>query len=162
MSRTEKRIRIIVQTELHGIDIDRLGKLAGTVLRKFGGQRAMATITITGDAQMRKVHYEFLRKRTTTDVISFDLTDEFEKTPVFELVVNAEMAARQARERGHTTEAELALYITHGLLHNLGFDDCEPEQACLMHQTEDTLLTKAGFGCVFYTLEGRKSTRANS
>ena len=45
---------------------------------------------------------------------------------IFDLIVNGELAAREAARRGHGAEAELALYITHGLLHNLGFNDATP------------------------------------
>jgi probable rRNA maturation factor len=87
---------------------------------------------------------------TTTDVLSFDLSDEFEPKPSFALIVNAAMAARQATERGHSAQAELALYITHGLLHNLGYDDLDDEQALQMHRMEDHILERHGFGRVFF------------
>ncbi len=45
--------------------------------------------------------------------------------------------------------AELALYVTHGLLHQLGFDDATPEQAQKMHQAEDEILQHMGFGVVY-------------
>jgi probable rRNA maturation factor len=64
-------------------------------------------------------------------------------------VVNAEMANRQAAKRGHSPEAELALYITHGLLHNLGFDDLSSEDAKKMHETEDAMLQQLGFGIIY-------------
>jgi probable rRNA maturation factor len=56
------------------------------------------------------------------------------------------MAAREANVRGHSGEAELALYITHGLLHNLGFDDSTKRQAAKMHRTEDEILQQFGYG----------------
>jgi probable rRNA maturation factor len=59
------------------------------------------------------------------------------------------MAVRQANLRGHTSEAELALYITHGLLHNLGFDDSAENQARKMHETEDEILQEFGYGMVY-------------
>jgi len=57
---------------------------------------------------------------------------------LFELVVNGEMAVRQALLRKHSSQAELALYITHGLLHNLGFDDAAEDQAkkCTIQKTK--------------------------
>ncbi len=67
----------------------------------------------------------------------------------FELVVNADEAARQSKAQKHPLQAELALYITHGLLHNLGFDDAESEAGAEMHRTEDEILQDAGFGKVF-------------
>jgi probable rRNA maturation factor len=65
------------------------------------------------------------------------------------------MAARQARQRGHSTEAELALYVTHGLLHNLGYDDGNDEQARQMHLKEDEILQRHGFGQVYDTKKSR-------
>ena len=59
------------------------------------------------------------------------------------------MAVRQANQRGHSSEAELALYITHGLLHNLGFDDSTKKQARKMHETEDKILQEFGYGIVY-------------
>ena len=131
-------------------DIDKLRTVVEAVMRRYRERQATIAITIVDDARMKIVHKQFLQLNTVTDVISFDLTDEFEKCRVFELVVNAEMAARQAQQRGHSTEAELALYITHGLLHNLGFDDDTPEHAQQMHRTEDAVLDRLGFGIVFY------------
>ena len=68
---------------------------------------------------------------------------------MFELVVNGEMAVRQAKLRGHSGEAELALYVTHGLLHNLGFDDSTQNRAKKMHDTEDEILEQVGYGAVY-------------
>ena len=123
------------------------------VMRRFRERQATITITVVNDAQMKKVHKQFLHKDVTTDVVSFDLTDEFERRRVFELVVNAEMAQRQAQQRGHAAEAELTLYVIHGLLHNLGFDDDTPEHARRMHQTEDEVLNKLGFANIYYKSE---------
>jgi probable rRNA maturation factor len=72
-----------------------------------------------------------------------------EPEQTFQLIVNADMAARQAAKRAHSTEAELALYITHGMLHNAGFDDIDEEQARKMHDTEDMLLQRYGFGVIY-------------
>lgn len=148
--RAGNNIKIVVQVDTLPAEVDRLRAAAEAVLRRFRAASATATITVVDDAQMRKVHYEFLRKRSTTDVVSFDLTDEFDKRRVFEVVVNADRADRQARKRGHSTEAELALYIVHGLLHNLGFDDGDAEQAEKMHRTEDAILKKLGYGSIYF------------
>ena len=65
------------------------------------------------------------------------------------------MAVRQASLRGHSSEAELALYITHGLLHKLGFDDSTKGRAKKMHDIENEILQQLGYGLVY-----NKSTRA--
>ncbi len=130
--------------------IGRLTAAAQATLRRFKAADAVVSVAIVGDAVMRRVHYAFLKKRSATDVVSFDLTDAFEKQRIFQIAVNADRAARQARKRGHSAEAELALYLVHGLLHNLGFDDGSPAQAERMHRTEDAILNGLGYGSVFF------------
>jgi probable rRNA maturation factor len=142
-------IRFESQIDPLPADCHVLRKAAEVVMRRFRERQATISITFVTDALMQEVHKQFLQDASTTDVISFDLTDEFERRRVFELVVNVEMAARQARQRGHSVEAELALYITHGLLHNLGFDDDTPQRAARMHDLEDALLTKLGFADIY-------------
>ncbi len=61
------------------------------------------------------------------------------------------MALRQATLRSHSDQAELALYITHGLLHNFGFDDLEPSEAKKMHEKEDEILQELNYGLVYNT-----------
>jgi probable rRNA maturation factor len=65
------------------------------------------------------------------------------------MIVNAEKAKREAEARGHDERSELALYIVHGMLHNLGFDDLEPQQGRLMHSMENRILAQTGYGAVY-------------
>jgi len=131
-------------------DVSKFEHLIRGICETFEIDNAAIDVSIVDDAGMIEVHREFLQNDHTTDVISFDLSDELEPGRTFQLVVNADMAARQAAQRGHSPEAELALYITHGMLHNLGFDDRDPKQARKMHETEDGLLQTFGFGVTYY------------
>jgi len=133
------------------VDLSRLESLVRAICTEFKLSSAEVNISIVDDTGIIQTHREFLGQDKTTDVISFDLSDTFEPHRTFQLVVNAQMAARQARQRGHSTEAELALYITHGLLHNLGFDDAAAEQARRMHEKEDELLQTHGFGIIYHS-----------
>jgi len=65
------------------------------------------------------------------------------------LAVNGERAVSEAAKRGHSPQAEMALYVTHGLLHNLGLDDRLPKEAQKMHRLEDEILRQQGFGPVY-------------
>ena len=130
-------------------DAERLKALARSVCRRFGLKNAQVGIAVVGDDTIRKLNEQFLNKLQKTDVISFDLSDDADEARCFELVVNADEAARQSKAQKHPLQAELALYITHGLLHNLGFDDATSEASAEMHRTEDEILQEAGFGKVF-------------
>ena len=134
-------------------DLSKLEKLVRAICEKFEAPDATVHIGIVDDAGIIEVHRQFLQKDTPTDVISFDLSDKFDPGQIFQIVVNAEMADRQAVKRGHSPEAELALYITHGLLHNLGFDDMDADLAKKMHETEDEILQQFGFGIIYHKQE---------
>lgn len=129
---------------------DRFRQLTDLICKRFKTARATVSIAIVNDEVIQKVNKEFLNESHKTDVISFDLSDETDAEVHFELIVNADEAARQAQTRNHSIEAEIALYITHGLLHNLGFDDGQDDQSRTMHQMEDEILVLAGFGPVYH------------
>jgi probable rRNA maturation factor len=132
-------------------DDSRLEALVRAICAKFDLSGATISVGIVDDTQITELNDRFLGHKGATDCLSFDLSDaEVPDGPrVFDLVVNGQMAAREAARRGHSTEAELALYVTHGLLHQLGFDDATPEQARRMHQSEDEILQHTGFGVVY-------------
>jgi len=128
-------------------------KLVEAICNRFKLSKATVSIAIVGDAQIRKLNSQFLNHKSTTDCLSFDLSDDKgpQSPKLFELIVNGEMAVREANLRGHSSEAELALYITHGLLHNFGFDDSTESQARKMHDLEDKILQQLGYGLVYNT-----------
>ncbi len=133
------------------VEAAKVKKLVRTVCRRFGVAEARVSIGIVDDAEISRLNKQFLNHEGTTDCLSFDLSDEIEPQgrKVFDLIVNGELALREAVRRGHAAQAELALYVTHGLLHDLGFDDATPEQARQMHRTEDEILQQLGYGLVY-------------
>ena len=154
--RTEKQKRndITVQItnsfDTRDVSLPRLKKLVKSVCARFKLLAAAISVAIVDNAQIRRVNKKFLNCNRSTDCLSFDLSNDA-PNPIksFELLVNGEMAVKQAKLRGHSTEAELALYITHALLHNLGFDDATKHQAKKMHNIEDEILQQQGFGLVY-------------
>jgi len=147
-------IRIIKNFKDVNIRPLKIKQMAKAICCRFGRNEPADTryeisIAIAGDNEIRQLNKEFLNSKATTDCLSFDLSDDDKGLKIFDLVVNGEMAVRQANQRGHSSEAELALYITHGLLHNLGFDDSAKSRARKMHKTEDEILQEFGYGLVY-------------
>jgi probable rRNA maturation factor len=129
----------------------KLKKLVRTLCQRFGISRAGVGIGIVDDAEMSTLNKRFLSHDGTTDCLSFDLSEGTgpDEPRVFDLIVNGELAMHEAARRGHDPQAELALYVTHGLLHNLGFDDATARQAREMHRREDEILQHLGYGWVY-------------
>lgn len=120
-------------------------------------ESARLEIRFVSDREMIRQHARHLGEPTTTDVITFNLSEDDEPDgsargprPIeAALIVCVDEAARQARERGHALEAELLLYVVHGLLHCLGHDDHDDAGFARMHAEEDRLLRAVGVGAIF-------------
>ncbi len=125
-------------------------QLVNTVCDRFGLQKAIISIAVVDDEHMCRLNEQFLKRKKNTDCLSFDLSDnQNPNEKCFEIIVNAELAARCAEQTDHSPQAELALYITHGLLHQFGFDDQTNEQAEKMHRTEEQILQQLGYDFVY-------------
>ncbi len=132
-------------------DPSKLEVLVRAICDRFELTGATVSVGVVDDAEITELNERFLGHEGTTDSLSFDLSDDQTASGgrALDLVVNGQMAVRQAAERGHSGQAELALYVTHGLLHQLGFDDATAEQARRMHETEDEILQHLGYGLVY-------------
>jgi probable rRNA maturation factor len=144
-------LAVYIKREFRDVNcpIQKLKRMVRVICRRFGLANAAVGIAIVDNKQVRKINEKFLHCKTVTDCLSFDLSDANGSRRLFELVVNGEKANSEAIRRGHSSQAELALYITHGLLHNLGFNDHSPAQAKKMHRLEDEILQQQGFGRVY-------------
>ena len=84
-----------------------------------------------------------------TDVLAFPVDDLAEvpvDVPVLlgDVVVCPSVAARQAPEHAGDYHAELALLVVHGVLHLLGDNHADPEQAAAMQTKERGHLARHG------------------
>lgn len=155
-------IRITKTFEGIRINLSKLKKPVKFICKCFKLSDAIINVTIVNNTQIRKLNKKFLNRNSITDCLSFDLSDNGKNSSrLFELIVNGELALKEAELRGHPAETELALYITHGLLHNLGFNDSKPRSAKKMHQTEDKILQQLGFGPVYHTPSHTKHRTAD-
>ncbi len=138
------------------LDEKRMQRLVKTVCKRFGVANAAVDIEVVGDGEIRKLNKKFLNRSNITDCLSFNLSDDSGyPSKVYQLVINAQMAERQAKKRRHPVEAELALYIIHSLLHCFGFDDRGKKKVQRMHETEDEILQQLGYGLVYNKRAGK-------
>jgi len=119
---------------------------AEAVLRRLGA-RGEVRVRLVGDDEMARVHERWAGVPGTTDVLTFDLADG----PGLDtdLYVCVDEARRQAEARSHALEHEILLYVVHGVLHCLGYDDHDEDEAERMHHREDEVLAAIGVGRVY-------------
>jgi probable rRNA maturation factor len=101
------------------------------------------SIAVVSDRRMRALNRQFRGKDTATDVLSFPATHMPGVTTFLgDIVIASGVAARQAKEAGHTVSTELKVLALHGLLHLLGHD--HDTDSGKMARLEARLRKKAG------------------
>jgi len=94
-------------------------------------------IIFTDDGTMRRLNFQFLKSKATTDVIAFDLSD---KDTTGEIYINLERIPQQARDYHVSAENEVMRLVAHGLYHLLGYEDRTKHQRAFMTRLEDRVL----------------------
>ena len=96
-------------------------------------------IAIVASRRIAALNRRYLQHAGATDVLSFDLS-----VPgggiIAQVIVCGDVAVRQARARRVGPQRELMLYIVHGLLHVMGYDDTTPQAAEKMRIRQEELL----------------------
>ena len=118
--------------------------VARAVLDGEGVAEAELSLAFVDNPTIHRLNKRYLDHDEPTDVLSFPLSEPGAKRLAGELVIGAEVAQAAARERGHDVQAELALYVIHGLLHLCGLDDNTDEGAAQMRQRERHYLNVVG------------------
>jgi probable rRNA maturation factor len=143
MCRDSAEILISDQQGHVELDPQRVGDVVRHVLAEEELGRARLSMTIIDDAGIRGLNRQFLSHDYPTDVLSFPLSED-EDDLVGEVVISAETARRVADEHGTSAEAELLLYVVHGVLHLAGYDDAASADAQRMHEREEAILARFG------------------
>ena len=108
-------------------------------------------LLITGDKKIQELNLKYLEEDRQTDVLSFPIMEQLENAPAFinvpdgkkhlgDIIISYPTAARQAEERGHSTEREIIILLIHGILHLLGYDHDIPEREQAMRSRESAIL----------------------
>jgi probable rRNA maturation factor len=137
-----------------GAEADELAisSVARHVLDTLGvNPMAELSILIVDTIAMSTLHKQWMDLDGPTDVMAFPM-DTLEDKPGLEaepgpallgdVILCPEVAAKQAEAAGHTTDAELFLLTTHGVLHLLGYDHGEPDEEREMFELQAKLVTE--------------------
>lgn len=128
---------------------DRLIQMVKTILIAEGLRSCEVSIGVVDDQAMRAQNKLWLSHDYETDVLSFLL--EYREDDQFlsgQLIVSTDTACRVAEDLGIEMEDELLLYVAHGTLHLVGYDDHGPEELAAMVSAEKRYLEQVGIAHV--------------
>lgn len=129
--------------ETHPVDEKQLKTAVRKVLAEAGVSRGEISIAVVDDARMHELNRQYLDHDYPTDVLSFVL-EEGDDSLEGEIIVSADYASREAARFGWQMQDELLLYVIHGSLHLVGYDDQTPEAKREMRQQEKHFLAQFG------------------
>jgi probable rRNA maturation factor len=127
----------------HQVDAQRLQAAVRAVLADSEFTSAAISVAVVDDATIHELNRRYLEHDWPTDVLSFVLEDR-DGHLEGEVVLSAETAAAAAEEAGWSAAEEQLLYVIHGTLHLIGWDDQAEEDAAQMHAAERKYLNKLG------------------
>ena len=137
--------KITILDEAGTVELDRkaIQTVVDAALAEDGMESCALTVLIVDDTESARLHWQHFAVDGTTDVMTFpdDSTDpETGLHLLGDLAVCADVAMREAAERGRRASDELTLYVLHGLLHLLGYDDENPSDQAEMWAVQRRLL----------------------
>ncbi len=122
------------------------------------------SLMLVGDEKIREINAQFRDMDKVTDVLSFpnlyfeepsdfssveeDASDCIDpdtgRLALGDIIVNTARVKSQAAEFGHSELREYAFLIAHSMLHLCGYDHMTKDEAAVMEQRQDEILTSIG------------------
>jgi probable rRNA maturation factor len=122
-------------------------ELAATDFLSQQNEDQELTIRIVDKDESQSLNHRYRDKDKPTNVLSFP----YEQAPgmhvplLGDLLICAPVVIQEALEQEKPVEAHWAHIVLHGVLHLLGYDHIETEEAEQMEKLEVTLLDKLGY-----------------
>lgn len=130
------------------VDLPLLENAISQTLALHELQSAEISVAIVSGPTMRRLNQQYLDHDFDTDVLSFCLSEPEDEKLLAQLIVSIDYAKQQAETlSSHAKQAisandELCLYLVHGTLHTLGYDDHEEQDRAEMRQAERDVLAR--------------------
>ncbi len=142
-------IEVLNETDVD-IDVDLLARQSRFMLDRLRVHpESELSLVLVDTEAMTELHIEWMDEPGPTDVLSFPMDElrpgvegiDPEPGVLGDIVICPHVAAAQAVTAGHSRDDEIALLLTHGILHLLGYDHAEPAEHDEMFGLQGQLLT---------------------
>jgi probable rRNA maturation factor len=141
---TQHQIEIADQ-QTHPFDAPALLSAIREILIDHEVKSSEISLAVVDDPTIRTLNKRYLQHDYETDVISFVLDwDEPAAHLAGQLIVSTDTAAREGQQLGSSMQEELLLYVIHGSLHLVGYDDKTEPDALAMREAERDYLNRRG------------------
>jgi probable rRNA maturation factor len=100
-------------------------------------------VSFVKDDYMSELHLKWMDEPGTTDVLSFPMDMPLTSQDIVtlgDIVISPVVAQSQAMAQGHTSDHEIFILATHGLLHILGYDHADKEEEKTMFALQEKIV----------------------
>ncbi len=133
---------------LHGI-------IEAVLKAESAGDNIEMSLLVTGQERIHQLNRDYRKIDKPTDVLSFAMQDElpsedgddfafiipsYGTKQLGEVIISFPQAVIQAEEHNHSVKKEVAILTIHGVLHLLGYDHIEDDEADIMEAREKIIL----------------------
>jgi probable rRNA maturation factor len=146
MKRQKKNLRVKIRNCQRKITINKkkIAYLARQILKKKGVKEAELGILFVGKRRMCTYNRKFRKIDRPTDVLAFSMREgkmsRYHPEILGDVVICPEMAQDFARTYKTTITAEIYLYLTHGVLHLLGYNDLNARERHKIEKEQSQIL----------------------
>ena len=134
------QIETINQQSMISIDLQSVKKIVRFLLIALKVQCDEVAIHFVDKETICHLHDKFFDDPTPTDCITFPIDDKTDSSfyrMLGEVFVCPEVAIEYAEQHKIDPKDEICLYVIHGLLHLLGYDDIEEDDRQIMRKKEE-------------------------
>lgn len=135
-------IEIAYQQSLPRLNSKNIRIALQTILRLLRLNSSCVSVVFCDNKFISKLNRKFFKKYQATDVISFPLQDLAATQYLGEIVVSVEQAKKMCDFYGKKWQEELILYLIHGILHLVGYDDIKEKERKIMERKQEEILSK--------------------
>jgi probable rRNA maturation factor len=100
-------------------------------------------VSFVKDDYMSELHAKWMDEPGTTDVLSFPMDMPLTSQDIVtlgDIVISPVVAQSQAAAQGHSSDHEIFILATHGLLHILGYDHADKEEEKIMFSLQEKIV----------------------
>lgn len=122
----EKTVLTVLNVEKHSLNVE-------------------VSLTFVTNSRIRELNRDYRGVDRETDVLSFPIDDSFDLDGCLllgDIVLSVEKAMEQAEEYGHSLKREILYLVVHSMLHLLGYDHMEEQDAVLMRSLEKKIMNE--------------------
>lgn len=104
-------------------------------------KNAEVSIVLVDDTEIHEINKTYRGMDKPTNVLSFELGDD---VLLGDIYISLDTVLREARDANISVSDHIAHMVVHGVLHLLGYDHIDDEQAIVMEMKEIKILKKMG------------------